>query len=329
VPLLATGRSVVVWARRATIARELEEHQTNQAYLPGARVGPVRATPELAEALDGAELVLMCVPARALREVCRLARPHLPAGVVVVSTAKALDLETLERMSEVVQAELALGPERVTALSGPNFSVEVVRGLPTATVAAGPPAAARLVQDALMTERLRVYTTTDLCGVELGGALKNVMALAVGIADGMELGHNARAALVTRGLAEMIRLGLAMGAVPMTFAGLAGLGDLVLTCTGEYSRNRRAGLALGRGETLSGFLDRTGVVVEGIGTARAAWRLAGRYGVDMPVTEQVYHILFTGRSPREGLTQLMTRGRRAELDELASLPGFDLLRRIP
>ncbi|MEW6522009.1 MAG: NAD(P)H-dependent glycerol-3-phosphate dehydrogenase [Bacillota bacterium] len=322
IPLVASQSSVALWCRRPELAEEINATGCNHAYLPGVPLGPVWATGDLQAAVAGAGIVILGLPSAVMRPVCRALRPYLPEGAAVVSTAKALDFHTLERMSEVISAELGIDSRRVLALSGPNFAVEVVQGLPTATVVGGEPKAARLVQEAIMTDRLRVYTNPDICGVELGGALKNVIAIAVGIADGMGLGLNARAALITRGLAEMTRLGRAMGARPSTFSGLSGMGDLVLTCTGEYSRNRQAGIALGQGSTMKEFLSSTGLVVEGANTARAAWQLALRYQVDMPITEEVHHILFGGRSPQEGLARVMSRSPKEESEEVAANGGL-------
>jgi len=312
VPLLAAGNTVALWCRRPELAEEINATQVNSTYLPGVHLGPVRATAGLEESVAGAGLVILALPSAVMRRVCQRLRPHLPPGAVVLSTAKGLDLSSLERMSQLVATELEVDGRRVVALSGPNFAVEVARCLPTATVVGGETGASRLVQQTMMTDRLRVYTNPDLCGVELGGALKNVIAIAVGISDGMGLGLNARAALITRGLAEMTRLGRAMGAQASTFAGLSGMGDLVLTCTGDYSRNRKAGMALGEGNSIQEFTASTGLLVEGVNTARAAWELAQHYRVDMPITQQVQAILFDGCPPQVGLARVMTRSPKEE-----------------
>jgi glycerol-3-phosphate dehydrogenase (NAD(P)+) len=320
--LVTSGNRVALWCRRAELAEAINATHVNPAYLPGVDLGPVRATAVLEEAAAGAGLVILALPSAVMRPVCQQLRPHLPPEAVVLSTAKGLESSSLKRMSQLAAAELGVGEHRVLAISGPNFAVEVARGLPTATVVGGEMVGARLVQQALMTDRLRVYTNADLCGVELGGALKNVIAIAVGISDGMGLGLNARAALITRGLAEMTRLGKAMGAQPSTFAGLSGMGDLVLTCTGEYSRNRQAGLALGLGSSIREFTASTGLLVEGVNTARAAWQLAQRYRVDMPITEQVQAILFGGCPPEVGLARVMTRSPKEEGEDRLALGGL-------
>ncbi|MCL5045802.1 MAG: NAD(P)-dependent glycerol-3-phosphate dehydrogenase, partial [Actinobacteria bacterium] len=249
--------------------------------------------------------------------VCRLLAPLLRPGTGVLSACKGLEPETLLRMTQVIAEEIPPSClPRVAALSGPNFAVEVGHGLPTATVVASEdPAVGRTFQDALMTPRFRVYTNRDVVGVELGGALKNVIAIGVGIAEGLEVGYNAQAALITRGLAEIARLGTAVGAQPLTFSGLSGMGDLVLTCTGELSRNRRVGIDLGRGKTLDQATAGGRVVAEGVRTTRAAYSLSQQLGIRMPITEQVYHVLFNGRDPREGVMALMCRGKNTEVDE--------------
>lgn len=319
IPLVTAGNTVALWCRRAELAEAINATHVNSAYLPGVHLGPVRATAGLEEAVAEAGLVILALPSAAMRPVCQQLRPHLPPEAVVLSTAKGLELPSLERMSQLAAAQLGVSDQRVAAISGPNFAVEVARGLPAATVVSGEMETARLVQQTMMTDRLRVYTNPDLCGVELGGALKNVIAIAVGISDGMGLGLNARAALITRGLAEMTRLGKAMGARPSTFAGLSGMGDLVLTCTGDYSRNRQAGMALGLGSSLRDFTASTGLLVEGVNTARAAWQLAQRYRVEMPITEQVQAILFEGCPPQVGLARVMTRSPKEEGEDRSPL----------
>ncbi|MCL5676504.1 MAG: NAD(P)-dependent glycerol-3-phosphate dehydrogenase [Firmicutes bacterium] len=322
-PLAANGFEVRLWMRRADAAAAFLSSRTHP-HLPGAGFPPgVLATADLAEAIDGADLVVLAAPSRALREVLAPLRPLLGRSTMLVSVTKGIEPDSLLRMSQVVAAELP-DSARLTVLSGPNFAIEVARRQPTATVVAGRDSGdAAAVQEAFMTRDFRVYPHNDLGGVELGGALKNVIALAVGIADGLGVGHNARAALITRGLAEMARLGVALGAHPLTFAGLAGMGDLVLTCTGDYSRNRRAGLAVGRGEPLERVVASLGVV-EGVPTTRAALTLARQRSVPMPVTEQVHRVLYEGVPPREGVMALMARERASEHDAPAPEGPADL-----
>jgi glycerol-3-phosphate dehydrogenase (NAD(P)+) len=241
-----------------------------------------------------------------------------------VNTSKGLEENTLARMSQVLTQELPPAWHRqLLFLSGPNFAAEVGQGLPTATVlACADQRVADWVRDFFMCERFRVYTNPDIVGVELGGAIKNVIAMAVGIADGLALGHNTRAALITRGLAEMTRLGVALGANSHTFAGLAGLGDLVLTCTSNLSRNYRAGVALGEGRQLDEILGETQMVVEGVFTTAAARALAERQRVRMPITEELHRVLFEGKPPRAGVKCLMRRHRTGEVDDLSTLAGL-------
>lgn len=314
VPASAGGHDVRLWRRTLNwMAAWDRGHRT----LPGLALPPnVRACEEVGAAVAGADLVILGPASVALREHCRMIRPHLKPRAVLVVVTKGLEPETHLRMSEVVREELPAHAERVSALSGPNFAHEVAAGLPTTTVVACPDlSAAQFAQDALMTQRFRVYTNPDIVGVELGGALKNVIALGVGISDGLGMGDNARAALITRGLTEMGRLGAAMGANVLTFAGLAGMGDLVLTCTGDSSRNRRAGLAIGRGQSPAEFVHQTHLTVEGIPTTRAAWTLAQMLKVSMPITETIYRILYEGLSPLEGTQALMGRQKTHEVEE--------------
>ncbi|NDY42744.1 NAD(P)-dependent glycerol-3-phosphate dehydrogenase [Dissulfurirhabdus thermomarina] len=316
--LARKGHEVVLWARRPVHASKLDRSRENASYLPGFPLPPEMViTSDLADVAE-AELLLVVVPSHGLREVAGALAPHLSGGgpKAVVSAAKGIENGTLRTMTDVLQEELP--PEagaRVAVLSGPSFAREVAADLPTAvTVAAQDHRVAAWVQEVMATGSFRVYTSTDVVGVQLGGALKNVMAVAAGISDGLGFGTNTRAALVTRGLAEMARLGVRLGANPLTFAGLAGLGDLVLTCTGDLSRNRQVGLRLGRGEALQAILDDMNMVAEGVKTSRAARDLAARHGVEMPITEQVCRVLHEGFDPREAVRELMLRPPRAEAE---------------
>jgi len=267
----------------------------------------------LAEALAGAHIVCAAAPAQHLRDVLRSARSALASGAIMSVASKGIERDTLALMSEVVAEE---APDHaVVALSGPSFAAEVAARQPTAIVAASDDImAAEAVQEALSNAHLRVYTHDDVVGVELGGSLKNVMAVAAGMVEGVGLGFNSRAALITRGLAEMTRLGIALGAQPATFAGLAGLGDLVLTCTGSLSRNRAVGMAIGHGATLEEALAGKETVAEGVVTARSALALATREGVEMPIVEMVHRILFDGHPARSAVVELMARELRSEQD---------------
>ena len=284
---------------------------TSPASTSRPRCGP---PPASSEALGRAEIVVLVVPSGAFRSVLDRARPHVPPGALVVSATKGIESGSLMTMGEVLADVLgrAVG-HRAVAFSGPSFAKEVAAGMPTAVVAASADAeAARAAQQALVTERLRVYTSDDPVGVEIGGSLKNVIALAAGASDGLGFGHNARAALITRGLAEIGRLAVAKGGRERTLAGLAGLGDLVLTCTGELSRNRTVGFELGRGRRLDDVLASLGHVAEGVETARSAYELAARIGVDLPITAEVYRVLYEGKPPRQAVVDLMSRALREE-----------------
>jgi len=319
-PAAAGGHDVSLWRRTPGWAQSWDR---GHKALPGLRLpGNVRACESLAEALSGADLVILSPASVALREHCQLIRPHLRPDAILVSVTKSIEPESHLLVHQVVAQEIPSHAERVVALSGPNFAHEVAAGLPTGSVVACPDLLlADRVQDALATDRFRVYTNPDLTGVELAGALKNIVALGVGISDGLQMGDNARAALITRGLTEMARLGTAMGANMLTFAGLAGMGDLVLTCTGDSSRNRRAGLAIGQGQSAAAFVEQTHLTVEGIPTTQAAWSLAREMGVTMPITEVIYRILYEGLSPQDGLRALMARPKTHEVEEVAR-PGF-------
>ncbi|MCR4398145.1 MAG: NAD(P)-dependent glycerol-3-phosphate dehydrogenase [Firmicutes bacterium] len=321
VPLSEAGNEVVIWGRRAEAVERFNALHENCDYLPGIKVEGAVATADMAAALRGAALVFLAVPSSAAAAVSREVARYMDGAAsdragtppVFVSTCKGLEESTAQRITEVARRELGDRFRAYTALSGPNFAVEVAAGLPSATVVAGADESARVaVQDALMTPNFRVYTNSDTVGVEIAGALKNVIAIAVGMAEGLGLGFNARAALITRGLAEIARLGIALGADRYTFSGLAGMGDLVLTCTGEHSRNRRAGVALARGETLEQFVRRSRALVEGAGTTRCAVALAASLSVEMPVSEKVYEVLFEKRRPGDVVPEIMTRGKKNE-----------------
>ena len=311
--LAAKGRDVRLWVRDPDLAEAIERHRENPRYLPGVRLdGPLRATSDLEGALAGAMLVVSALPSHVVRSVMAEAAPHVESEAIVVSASKGIEEDSLKRMTEVLEEVLG-GRERLGVLSGPSFAAEVSRGCPTAvTLAAYDPDIAEAARVAFFAPRFRVYTSDDVVGVELGGAVKNVVAIATGIADGLEYGHNARAALITRGLAEISRLGTALGGQRLTFMGLAGLGDLVLTCTGELSRNRTVGLRLGRGETLESILTEMRQVAEGVRSTRSVRDLAERIEVEMPIVEQVYEMLYHAKSPQVVVEELMTRESKPE-----------------
>jgi glycerol-3-phosphate dehydrogenase (NAD(P)+) len=300
----------LLWSHRADLATAINEEGVNHRYLPVARLPKtLRATSDLQEALRLAELVVVVVPSHALRGVMREARPHVPEGALLCSATKGIENDSLMLMSDVLLDELgAAVMPRLTYLSGPSFAKEVALGMPTAVVVAGASKRETLaVQHAFATERLRVYSSTDVTGVELGGALKNVMAIAAGAVDGLGFGHNARAGMITRGLVEMGRMASNLGANPLTLAGLSGLGDLILTCTGDLSRNRTVGYELGKGRTLDDILATLGHVAEGVKTTKSAYDLGKKLGVVMPITQEVYSVLYEGKSPKQAVTDIMTR----------------------
>jgi glycerol-3-phosphate dehydrogenase (NAD(P)+) len=313
--LARKGHRVDLWVREEEVFAQIRNERINRVFLPDVeldpRLNPVRT---FAEALEEKEIVLLVVPSHVFREVLGSMKPFLRPGMTLVTATKGIENDTLLVMSQVA-AEL-LGEEQMAgfaALGGPSFAREVCRRHPTAiTMASADIDRARRLQRVFSTEAFRVYATTDVMGVQLGGALKNVIAIAAGVSDGLGFGHNARAALITRGLAEITRLGVAMGAIALTFSGLAGLGDLVLTCTGDLSRNRSVGLRIGQGAALSEIAGGMRMVAEGIKTTRSAYDLARKMGVEMPITEQVYRILYEGKHPLSAVSELMGRELKAE-----------------
>ncbi|GAA4663095.1 NAD(P)H-dependent glycerol-3-phosphate dehydrogenase [Kineococcus glutinatus] len=311
--LADAGCDVRLWARRPEVAREVAERHTNTAYLPGVELpAAVRGTADAAEALHGADLVVLAVPAQLLREHLHRWRDLLPPAAPLVNLAKGVEVGTGALMADVVRQATGADPGRVVAVSGPNLALEVARRQPAATVVAcADPAAGHAVADACTSAAFRPYLSDDVVGVEVAGAVKNVVALAVGIAEGLGLGDNAKAAVVTRGLAETARLGVALGARAGTFAGLAGAGDLVATCASPLSRNHRAGLALARGQQVADVL-LPGQVAEGVRSAPAVLGLARRHGVDMPLTEQVVDVVAGRRDAAEAARALFARPRTTD-----------------
>jgi glycerol-3-phosphate dehydrogenase (NAD(P)+) len=308
--LARAGHDVTLFVRRAEAAAEIAAG-ANSAHLPGVALPPLGVTTDLAAAVSPAEAVIVVVPSEFARATYAALRPVLPADAVVVSATKGLELRTLRRMTEVAAEELPGRP--LAVLSGPSFAAEVAVGQPTTVVvAAASMDVAELVQKAVSTRTFRAYSSTDVVGVELGGALKNVIAIAAGIVDGLGYGHNTVAALVTRGLAEMTRLAVSAGGRPDTLAGLAGLGDLVLTCTGHLSRNRAFGQALGRGATVAEALGDRRTVVEGVRTTVAACDLAARAGIEMPIASHMRSVLYEGKPVREAVDELMLRSLKRE-----------------
>jgi glycerol-3-phosphate dehydrogenase (NAD(P)+) len=309
------GYEVRIWAREPDVREGIANHNENPRYLPGIPL-PKTVIPfvDPKDALEGAEMVVAATPSHVARQVFAPLVDALPAETPIVTISKGIEEESFLLPTEVLESVL---PERfhpyVASLSGPSFAREVALGLPTlVTIASKWDRTARVVQEAFATPTFRPYTTTDVVGVQLGGALKNVMAIGCGIIDGLEFGHNARAALMTRGLVEMTRLATARGADPVTLSGLAGMGDLVLTCTGALSRNRTVGIELGKGRKLQEILDSLGQVAEGVKTARSAWELAQSLDVEVPITEQVYRILYEDKDPQDAARDLMARATKPE-----------------
>lgn len=312
--LAECGHDVWIWSYETEVAEAINQRSENP-YLEGVTLpAGIQASDDMATTLDGARLVVSVSPSQVVRSVLETAAPHLPADAPLVSASKGIELGTLLRMDEVATQVLGEAVrERFAVLSGPSFAKEVAEREPTAVVVASDQESVRLaVQEAFQTPWFRVYTNPDIIGVELGGAVKNVIALAAGMTAGLGYAHNTSAALITRGLAEITRLGVAMGAQQATFFGLAGMGDLVLTCTGGLSRNRTVGYRLGQGESLDGILDEMTAVAEGIKTASAVHELARRHGVEMPIAEQVYAIVEEGKTPAEALQALMLRDPKPE-----------------
>lgn len=315
--LVEKGCEVDLWVREEEVYYQIKEERVNRRFLPDMeldpRLNPVRS---YEEAIAEKELVVLVVPSHVFREILNYIKPHLHPAMSLMAANKGIESETLLTMSQV--AENILPKEymdRYACLAGPSFAREVFRKHPTAvTIGCRDMSHAERLQRLFYTEFFRVYITQDLIGVELGGALKNVIAIAAGTADGLNIGHNARAALITRGLAEITRLGVAMGANPLTFAGLAGMGDLVLTCTGDLSRNRSVGLKIGKGMKLDEIVNGMDMVAEGVQTSVSAYQLGIKMGVDMPITTQVYHILYDGKDPKDAVREVMNRELKSELD---------------
>lgn len=313
--LAKKGDRVRLWAYEKELVREINNGRENGLFLPGIRLSPrIECTADLSEAITGADFVLYVTPSQVTREVVRKSLPDLGKNTTIVSASKGIETTTLSLMSQIFSEELSEEQyKRFGVLSGPSFAREVAAEMPTAVaVAAKNNDVASQIQQQFTTPYFRVYTNSDLIGVELGGAIKNVIAIAAGIADGLGFGYNTRAALITRGLAEITRLGTKMGAEAATFAGLAGMGDLVLTCTGDLSRNRTVGIKLGKGRSLSEILQEMVMIAEGVKTTESTHQLALRLGVEMPITAKVFEVLYGGKPARQGVMELMTRDLKAE-----------------
>ncbi len=301
---------VVVWARNPDVVTQVNARNENERYLPGAKLPKsLWATLDLKEALDGSTMVVFVAPSHATREVAKLAAPFVPENVPIVSATKGIENDSLMFMDEVLEAELPKHAHpHLAYLSGPSFAKELASQTPTGVViAAKRSATCEVVMRRFHQPYLRTYASDDVPGVECGGAMKNVVAIAAGACDGLGFGHNTRAMLITRGLAEIARLSVARGGSPLTLAGLAGMGDLVLTCTGELSRNRTVGVELGKGKKLGDILAHLGHVAEGVKTTKSAYDISRKLGVDMPITSEIYKVIYEEKSPERAVTDLMGR----------------------
>jgi len=313
--LAGKGHDVALWMYEKDLAEETARTRENRVYLPGFILpANIAVTSRLEAAVTGKQYILSVAPSHTVRALSAAFAPHLADNAVIISASKGIEIDTLKPLSDVLRETLPPRfHRRLCFLSGPSFAKEVAQNMPTAVaLASNDPEVGKLAQQVLSAPSFRVYTNPDVIGVELGGSVKNVIAIAAGVLEGLGFGHNTMAALITRGLAEMARLGVAMGAYPATFSGLAGMGDLVLTCTGGLSRNRTLGVRLGRGERLEDILRGAATVAEGVRTTKAARDLAKRHHVEMPVVEEVYRILYEGKDPRQALRDLMTRELKDE-----------------
>lgn len=307
------GHDVFLWSRSKNEIDAIKRDGEQKRLLPGVKVpAGINLTTDAAAAKD-ADIVILAVPSFAVRETAKRLAGIIKNGQIIVNVAKGFDEETLTRLSQIIEQEL---PEAaVVVLSGPSHAEEVSRGIPTAVVAASESKeAATTVQDTLMSPNFRIYVNPDVVGVELGGALKNVIALAAGVCDGLKLGDNTKAALMTRGITEMARLGVAMGGSAQTFAGLTGIGDLIVTCTSMHSRNRRAGIHIGEGLTVEEAIKKVGMTVEGYRTTHAAYRLSKKFGVEMPIVNECYSVLYEGKNPHQAIRDLMLREKKHEIE---------------
>ena len=315
---------VLLWGHREELVKQINETHQNEKYLPGVNLPfNIKATTSMEEAIQEVETIVLAVPTKAMREVCKQIVPLLTRKVLFVHVSKGIEPETHLRVSEMIEEEIPEHlREAVVVLTGPSHAEEVSLRQPTTVTAASyDMSAAKKVQDLFINQHFRVYTNADVVGVEIGGSLKNIIALAAGITDGLGYGDNAKAALITRGLAEIARLGAALGANPLTFLGLTGMGDLIVTCTSVHSRNWRAGNMLGKGKNLDEVLESMGMVVEGVRTTKATYQLAKKMDVNMPLTFALYEVLFNDVNPKDAVDRLMSRDKTSELDDLSQLLG--------
>ena len=310
------GLEVTLWEHRLERAAAMQQSRENTMFLPGFRLPDnLQVTSDIAQATRGKQLLLLVTPSQTMRENVRLLAPYLAPGTLCVSCSKGIEIGSLKRMTEVITEEIPSVASRIAALSGPNISLEIAQGKPTAAVvAASNEEVAVRIRDIMNTPLFRIYTSTDVVGVELGGALKNIIAIGAGISEGLRYGENAKAAFITRALAEIARLGIAAGANPLTFIGLAGIGDLIVTCASPLSRNQQLGRRLAAGEKLEDILASTHTVAEGIYTTKAALQLAKRYNVELPITQALSLVLFEGLDPLKVVPELMMRDLKSEME---------------
>ena len=313
--LAEKGYAVGLWEFRAEAAKKVQQDRENKEFLPGINLPDgINVDSGLKGCLAGSRTVIWAVPSKVLRSVCREVLPFLAKDILLVSAIKGIEVSSLLRCSQVLEQELGQKASRLAVLSGPNIAPEIARHVPSTTVVAAKfPEDAKEVQEMLRLPYFRVYTGDDIIGLELGGSLKNIIAIAGGIIDGLGLGANTKGALLTRGLAEITRLGVALGARPDTFAGLSGMGDLITTCFSQQSRNRSVGQQIGQGRKLGDILKHMSMVAEGVETTKAAHLLAQKHGIEMPITQQMYRVLFEDKDPAEALKDLMGRDAKAEL----------------
>lgn len=323
--LADNGHDVRLWGHRQEVVQEINEQHTNSKYLPDVQLPKgIKGYESLGMAIKDVNIIVLAVPTKAIREVCRQITEVSEHPYIVVHVSKGIEPDTLMRITEMIEEEMSSSAlEDVVVLSGPSHAEEVSRRQPTTvTVSSRNMKAAEKIQDLFINQQyFRVYTNPDLVGVEIGGALKNIIALAAGITDGLGYGDNAKAALITRGLAEIARVGSAMGANPLTFSGLTGIGDLIVTCTSVHSRNWRAGNLLGKGHKLDEVLENMGMVVEGVRTTKAAYQLAEKLQVKMPITSALYDVLFNEIHPKDAVDKLMARGKTDEMEDLVNILG--------
>ncbi|MDD4834072.1 MAG: NAD(P)H-dependent glycerol-3-phosphate dehydrogenase [Lutispora sp.] len=323
ISLAGKGLDVKLWVRNKELLETINEKRENITYLPNILLPEnIQASNDLEYCCKDSEIIVLGTPSHAVRETVQNISGYINKGQVIVSLAKGIENDSLCRMSQIIEEYLPHNP--LAVLSGPNHAEEVARNIPTATVVSSKyKKIAEFIQDIFMTPRLRVYTNPDLVGIELGGALKNVIALGAGISDGLGFGDNTKAAIMTRGIVEIARLGVAMGARKNTFNGLAGAGDLIVTCTSMHSRNRRAGIAIGQGKTLDEVLSSTKMVVEGVKTTKSTYQLSKKTGIEMPITEEIFGVLFQGSEVKKSVINLMTRNKTHEMEDLPEIEAID------